>query len=114
MSYVPRYVTHHRRERRRPETRETELYMEFVVLYPGPYLRVRSVKHWQSRASARRQPHAAARGVVVEYMDRARGYTLDVFAQTLATMLASPSAVTTVPRTRPMIEPMMKARERNN
>ena len=32
---------------------------------------LRPIEDVQSRASARRRPHAAARGVVVEYMDRA-------------------------------------------
>ena len=50
---------------------------------------LRSVEVYPSRASARRPPHAAARGVVVEYMDRARGATVDIFAQTLTGTLST-------------------------
>ena len=50
---------------------------------------LRSVKVCEWRASARRRPHAAARGVVVEYMDRARGPTVDIFPQTLPGTLST-------------------------
>ena len=44
-------------------------------------------KDYQCRASAGYPPEAAARGVVVVYMDRARRATVDIFAQTLPVTL---------------------------
>ena len=43
---------------------------------------LRSVEDCESHAPVRRRPHGARRGVVVEYMDRARGPTQDFLSQT--------------------------------
>ena len=51
--------------------------------FGGERYYLRAVEDDQSRASARRRPHAAARGVVVECMDRACWATLSIFTQTL-------------------------------
>ena len=51
-------------------------------LYSLVFTTSRLRKDFISRASARWRRHGSARGVVVEYMDRARGHTLDIFTQT--------------------------------
>ena len=58
------------------------------------YLRLR--KDYQWRASARRRPHAAARGVVVEYMGGAQRATVDFFAQTLPVTLSTTAKLTSL------------------
>ena len=44
---------------------------------------LRTERDYVVRVSARAHPHASTRVMVVEYMDRARGHTVDFFAQTL-------------------------------
>ena len=57
---------------------------------------LRPLKHCQSRATARVRSHATARGVVVEYMDRAQGHTVDFFAQTLPVTLSTTAKLTSL------------------
>ena len=58
------------------------------------YYYLRPLKHCQSRALAGSHPHAPVWGVVVEYIDRARGPTLDFFTQTLPVTLSTTAKLT--------------------
>ena len=63
------------------------------ALAPGPYY-LRPLEHCHSRASASERPTRAARGVVIECIDRARGHTRDIFAQTLPGTLSTTAKLT--------------------
>ena len=58
------------------------------------YLRTESI--CQPLPYSRRRPHAASRGVVVEYMGGAQGPTVGFFAQTLPVTLSTTAKLTSL------------------
>ena len=59
------------------------------VLYGLTYYYLRMESIYPTRPFPHTAPHASSQGVYVQYMDRARGHTVDIFTQTLPGTLST-------------------------